>query len=459
MRLAGFALFSSLLVLAARAYAQDAHAYQPEHRPAPTPTPQAQPPEMQMQHGEHAGHAMEAPSEGANRSDPDPMSMMETMPATDRWSGMVHGYAFLTGTRAGGPSGDRDFSSQNHLMLVGLHALGGGKLSLLGTFTLEPGTIQPRGSVELFQRGETYQGALLIDRQHPHDLFVQLAATWERELGPLFKLRLYGGPVGEPAIGPVAYPHRLSASENPTAPLAHHNQDSTHISYDVLTAGVTASIVTLEGSVFHGAEPDENRWNIEAGALDSYSGRLWIRPAPGLSLQASVAHLEHPEAIEEGNQTRATASATYQRALKDGFVALTAISGRNQTPEGPEWGHTLEGTVKFVGKNFVFGRLERVDRDLYELVNKRQRPEGVPRVRTSVDAGTLGAVRELGLLREAETGVGADVTVYRFDSRLDPVYGRHPVSVHVFFRVRFQTHVGMSGMDHGQMGHGGMEHH
>jgi hypothetical protein len=383
---------------------------------------------------------------------PDPMAMMETMPATERWTGMLHGYAFLTGTRASGPSGDREFESQNHVMLVGLHELGGGKLALLGTFTLEPGTIPPRGSLELFQRGETYRGVLLVDRQHPHDLFVQLAAAWDKDLASSMKMRFSAALVGEPALGPVAFPHRLSASENPTAPLAHHNQDSTHISYDVLTAGVTVSAFTLEGSLFHGAEPDENRWNIEAGALDSYSGRLWIRPTPELSFQASVAHLEHPEAIEEGNQTRATASATYQRSIPGGFVAVTAITGRNQTPEGPEWGHTIEATVKFAEKNFLFARLERVDRDLDELVTKRQRPEGAPRRRTSVDAATFGAVRNVALLREAETGIGADVTLYRFDSRLDPVYGSHPVSVHVFARVRFETHLGMGGA-HGEMEH------
>ena len=418
---------------------------------APTPTP-----------APHAGHAepppTPVPEEAAKEAapgglaNPDPMEMMETMPAMDHWMTMVHGFAFLTANRQGGPSGERDFDSQNHLMVMAMRQALGGKFSLLGTFTAEPATIPPGGSSELFQRGETYRSLLLVDRQHPHDLIVQLAAAWEKALGPA-TLRFYAAPVGEPAIGPVAYPHRLSASENPTAPLAHHNQDSTHISYDVLTAGVTLPYVTLEGSLFHGAEPDENRWNIEAGALDSYSGRIWVRPLEGLALQFSVAHLENPEAIEPGNQTRGTASVSYKRALPGGFVAVSAISGRNETPDGPEWGHTIEGTVKFGGKNFVFARLERVDRDVYELVNKRQRPEDVPRVRTNVDAVTIGAVRELGLLKEAETGLGADLTLYRFDARFDPIYGSHPASIHVFARIRFMSHMAMGGMDHEHMGH------
>jgi hypothetical protein len=377
-------------------------------------------------------------------SNPDPMAAMEEMEPMEHWMTMLHGYAFLTANRQGGPSGDREFESQNHLMGMAIRGWAGGKLSLLGTFTLEPATVPPRGSVELFQRGETYHNILLVDLQHPHDLFVQLAASWEKPVGAGAKLRLYLAPVGEPALGPVAYPHRLSASENPTAPLSHHNQDSTHISYDVATVGFTASIFTLEGSAFHGAEPDENRWNLEAGALDSYSGRLTIRPMPELALQVSVGHLEHPEAIEPGNQTRSTASLTYQKSTAGGFIAASLISGRNQTPEGPEWGSLLEWTWKFGGKNFLYGRLESVDRDIYELVHKTQRPQGVARERTLVQAATLGFVRNVPLLSEAETGLGADLTTYRFRSRLDSVYGRHPLSAHVFLRVRFGTHGGHS---------------
>jgi hypothetical protein len=377
--------------------------------------------------------------EGAS---PDPMVAMESMEPTDGWTSMLHGYAFLTFNRQGGPSGDREFESQNHFMAMAIRKAWGGKLSLLGTFTLEPATIPRGGSAELFQRGETYHGVLLIDRQHPHDLFVQLAAAWEKALSDDLRLRVYLAPVGEPALGPVAYPHRLSASENPTAPLAHHNQDSSHISYDVISAGLNASLFTLEGSVFHGAEPDENRWNIEAGTLDSYSGRLTVRPAREWTLSVSAGHLEHPEAIEPGNQTRATASIAFEKSLPGGFIAVSAISGRNETPEGPEWGSLLEWTLKFADVNFAYGRLESVDRDIYELLHKRQRPAGEPRRRTRVEALTLGYVRNVPLFSNVESGIGADATAYRFSSRLDASYDPHPVSFHVFLRVRFGSHGG-----------------
>jgi hypothetical protein len=431
-----------LLFLAACSRAAAQHEHHPMPSATPTPTPAAGPADVPTPRlaAEPSGHEMH------HSPNPDPMAAMEEMEPMDHWMTMLHGYAFLTANRQGGPSGDREFESQNHLMTIAMRRWAGGKLSLLGTFSLEPATVPPRGSAELFQRGETYHNILLVDLQHPHDLFVQLGAAWERPVGG-GQLRLYVAPVGEPALGPVAYPHRLSASENPTTPLSHHNQDSTHIAYDVATAGFTASIFTLEASAFHGAEPDENRWNLEAGALDSYSGRLTIEPLSGLAFQVSSGHLKHPEAIEEGNQTRSTGAITYQKATPQGFIAASIIAGRNQTPEGPEWGSLFEWTWKFAAKNFLYGRIESVDRDLYELIHKRQRPEGVPRQRTHVQAATLGFVRNVPLLTEAETGIGADATLYRFPSRLDPVYGSNPVSVHAFLRIRFGTHGGShSGM-------------
>ena len=362
-----------------------------------------------------------------------------------RFTTVVHGWAFLTSNRQGGRSGDQDFESQNHVMIVSSRPVGSWTLTLLGTFTAEPMTVPRQGAPELFQRGETYKDVLLVDRQHAHDLFVELGTLWSRGFAKRSRFRLYLAPWGEPAVGPTVYVHRLSASANPPAPLAHHNQDSTHISADVVTAALDMGPVSVEGSVFHGREPDENRWDIEQGSLDSYSGRIWIGPARGLRLQVSAARREHPEALEEGDQTRQTASIEYERTTTSGFVAAALISGRNLLEGGhEEWGNTLEATWKFAGKNTVYGRAEKVDRDLYELVNKSQRPETTPERRTSVDALTLGYLRDLALLSEAETALGAGVTMYRFDDRLDPVYGNRPLSAQVFVRLRF----GSKGAEH-----------
>jgi len=172
----------------------------------------------------------------------DPMVAMEQMPAMDHWMWMVHGWAYLNYDDQGGPSGGDDFESQNHVMGMATHSFLGGKLSFYGTFSLEPATIPEPGSHELFQVGETNDGVLLVDYQHPHDFFIQLAGAWQKTFGPGLGLRFYAAAVGEPALGPPAFVHRLSASANPTAPLSHHNQDSTHISYDVLVQALSDTL-------------------------------------------------------------------------------------------------------------------------------------------------------------------------------------------------------------------------
>lgn len=384
---------------------------------------------------------------------PDPMAMMEEMEPMDHWMTMLHGYAFLTFNRQGGSSGDRQFESENHFMLMSMRRWWGGRLSLIGTFTLEPATIPPGGYPLLFQRGETYQDVLLVDRQHQHDLFIQLAARWERQLSERVGLGVYLAPAGEPAVGPTAYPHRLSASVNPMSPLAHHNQDSTHQSSDVVTVSLGVPKVTFEASVFHGAEPDDKRWNIDQGSLDSYAGRLTLRPGGGFVFQVSAARRGNPEELEEGDQTRQTASAEYVRRTPGGFLAAALIVGRNLLPEGPEWGNGLEATWKFGGKNHLFGRVESVDRDLFELINKRQRPVGVEPDRTTVQAATAGYMRNvpLGIFRDGvDSGLGAAVTFYRFQSVLEDTYGHNPVSAQLFLKVSFGTG---GGMDHSSPHH------
>ncbi|MBI1951801.1 MAG: hypothetical protein HYS34_10630 [Acidobacteria bacterium] len=377
------------------------------------------------------------PSGAADRPSP-PHPGADTPAAGAAWTTVYHGYAFLTSNRQGGASGEQDFESVNHFMIVSSKKWGPGTLELLGTFSAEPMTIAPAGSPLLFQRGETYRDTLLIDRQHPHDLFVQLAARFSRDFAPGRGVQLYVAPRGAPAVGPTPFVHRLSASENPLAPLAHHNQDSTHIAASVLTAGGSLGRLGLEASAFHGREPDENRWDIDLGGLDSYSGRLSFRPASGLAVQVSAARLHDPEAVEEGDQTRQTASIEYERPTGRGFVAAALVAGRNLGEDGAqERGNTLEATWTFGGGNALYARAERVDRDLYELLNKEQRPGTIPARRVAVGALTIGYVRDLPPLRAATTGLGAAWTAYRFDDRLAAAYGERPASAQVFLRLRF----------------------
>jgi hypothetical protein len=206
----------------------------------------------------------------------------------------------------------------------------------------------------------------------------------------------------------------------------------------VLTLGLASSTVTLEGSAFHGAEPDENRWNIQAGAIDSFSGRLTITPLAGWTVQVSAGHLTNPSAAEPGDVTRITGMLAYQTALPRGELAVSLITGRNEEDGDVEWGTLLEWNWIFADLNTIYGRLEAVDRDLYVLTHKTQPPPDTPFDKTRVDAATLGYARNFPLVPFLETGVGTDVTLYRFTERLDPVYSKHPVSFHAFLRIGFE---------------------
>src|SRR5437773_4254134 len=185
--------------------------------------------------------------------------------------------------------------------------------------SLDPLTVTRRGYPLLLQSGEAFKGEPLHDAQHPHDLFMELAASYTRPVSDGVAFQVYGAPVGEPALGPAAFPHRLSASSDPLAPLGHHWQDSTHISFGVLTAGILTRKVKVEGSWFNGREPDDRRFDFDFRKLDSWSGRVSVNPTDSLSLQASYGLLETPEELEPGQSIRrATASASYNRKLHGG---------------------------------------------------------------------------------------------------------------------------------------------
>jgi hypothetical protein len=184
--------------------------------------------------------------------------------------------------------------------------------------SLDPATITDRRYPLLFQTGETAFGKSIVDGQHPHDLFMELSARYTRPLTDSTSMVLYFAPVGDPALGPVAFPHRVSSMELPQATLSHHLQDSTHIANEVLTAALVRHSFRIEASGFHGAEPNENRWNIDLGMIDSWSARVTWTPGDNWAAQASVGRLTHPEAAEPGDVVRSTASVTYNRPLAAG---------------------------------------------------------------------------------------------------------------------------------------------
>jgi hypothetical protein len=282
----------------------------------------------------------------------------------------------------------------------------------------------------------------LIDHQHPHDLFMELSAQYTLPLSERGSWFTYFGYPGEPALGPVTVFHRLSASENPSATVAHHLQDSTHISFGVLTTGFTYRWFKLEGSIFNGREPDENRYNFDGHKWNSRSARLWFMPNSNWAFQVSHGFLRSPENQDpDVNVRRTTASVQYNKPFTRGNWASTLVWGRNHTSRPGDArnlnGYTAESTVQFLDKNYLYTRLELVDKD--ELLRPSDRlllgiTEEHPSFR--IGAYTFGGVRDVWTTEKMQLGIGSDLTFYSKPSLLDTIYGNHPISWKVFFRIR-----------------------
>jgi hypothetical protein len=375
-------------------------------------------------------------------SDAQPISIPTEMVMTQKWSWtfMFHGEAFLADIQQTGRRGDDKFFSTNWIMPMAQRKLAGGRLTLRTMLSLEPATISQRRYPELFQQGETAFGNPIVDGQHPHDLFMELAALYDYRVGEKALLSFYYAPMGDPAMGPVAYPHRASASENPLAPLGHHLQDSTHIASDVVTAGLTYRKTRIEASGFHGREPDEHRWNIDPGQVDSWSTRLTIAPGANWTLQYSIAQLHSPESVApEEDIRRMTASIGYNRPLHNGNWASLALWGRNQSLLDGNLGNSylLESTLKFCSRNALWTRIENVDRTNELLLGENPLPPGfTEKYFTRVQAYTAGYDREVGHISHLSTALGGQISWYGVSNVLRENYGTHPVSGVVFLRLR-----------------------
>ena len=366
-----------------------------------------------------------------------PMSMLMTM--RDGWMLMLHGQAFLNILQQSGPRGSDKVFSTNWIMPMAQHRLGPGTLTARVMLSFEPGTVTERFYPELFQQGETAFGKPIVDGQHPHDLIMELAVLYDLKLGDNGLLSFYFAPMGDPAMGPTAYPHRLSASENPIAVLGHHLQDSTHIADDVITTGLTYKIARFEASGFHGREPDEFRWDIDSGKIDSWSIRATVNPAMNWSAQYSFAHLTSPEALHpDEDLDRMTASVMYNRPLTHGNWASTLAWGRNRSSEGLVWnGYLAESTLRFAERNYVWGRIENVDRTNELLLRGQFEPVNFQEsIIGRVQAYTAGYDRDVDVIPHLATAIGAQITLYLSPDSLKAQYGSYPLGAVVFLRLR-----------------------
>lgn len=365
------------------------------------------------------------------------------------WTLMIHGVAYAEYDDQLGPRGDHQFGSINWGMLMAMHSFGGGMLHLHGMLSAEPATIGSEGYPLLLQSGESYHGETLHDRQHPHDLFMEVAAIYEHPVARNLALSLYVAPVGEPAIGPVAFPHRSSAASDPLAPIGHHWQDATHITFGVLTLGVFSRTWKLEGSIFNGREPDEHRTNIETRKLDSYAARVFYNPNASWSYSASAAYMASPEVLHPDESLhRYSASILNTRLLGErGEWSTSLIYGANAV-EGAALANSalIESDFSIDAINTFFGRAEFVQKSAQDLVVADQSESR----RYDIGALTLGYSREIMRARGLTLGASILGTLNAVPTPLVGTYGtRFPRGYAIFLRLRpDRMHTGhaMAGM-------------
>lgn len=412
-----------------------------QHEPAQDPDP-AQDPMAHHQHGalsaEVSALMERARTLGSGTAlipQLSPMRMWNF--SSEDWLLMLHGDLVAGYNHQGGSRGAQTWAGENWLMLMASRYLGPGILDLRAMGSLEALTLPAGGTPQLFQTGETYLGQPLRDKQHPHDLFMELAAryTWQ----PLEQLSLfaYAGLAGEPALGPSAFMHRPSAADNHWAPLAHHLQDATHITYGLGTLGLRWQQFQLEASLFNGREPDENRIGFDFGPLDSWSGRLsWI-PSENWVAQISHGQLKDPEALTPGNVWRTTASLSNVQPVGPGLLSSTLVWGMNQEfHDEPQTLQSLGLEAQYdwdQQQNHVYGRFELVDKNALQLTAEHEHELH------RVYALTLGGVRELLNNQWLSLGLGADASLYLVDQQVQQAYGGLPYGFRAYLRLRPPT--------------------
>ena len=397
----------------------------------------------QMAAGEHSGHGSMTGALGSypmNREasgtawQPDASEHAGIHIMSGDWTLMGHGTVNLVFDHQSGPRGDDKAFVSGHFIGTARRQLGDGTLQFRAALSPDQ-QMGKRGYPLLLASGETANGTdRLVDRQHPHDFFVELSTSISQNIGPAASVFLYAALPGEPAYGPPVYLHREAIMDSPEAPISHHWLDSTHISFGVLTAGVVVDRLKLEVSRFNGREPDQHRWNFETGPLDSTSARLSWNPTKSLSLQGSWGHLVDSEQLEPGvNQKRWSASALYAREIAPGWrLAGTLAWGRRTVEGNTDDAFALEAGLKH-GPWTLFGRGELTENR--ELVEDPE--EHGPAFR--VGKVSPGAIHDFGIAEHLALGLGGLFAVNFVPDGLKTLYGsNNPVGAMGFVRLKVE---------------------
>jgi hypothetical protein len=406
------------------------------------------------QHSEHAEHEMSMQS-SVNVADPMNRESSGTawVPDSSPMYGrmfmfgddmlMLHGAIFPRYTNVTTRRGDDRIDAPNWIMGMFSSRIAGlsdsTQLGFRAMMSLDPLTEGGRGYPLLLQSGESWHDQPLHDRQHPHDLFDELSFSLSQKFDAELSAYLYFGYPGEPALGPPTFMHRPSAMDDPDAPISHHWQDSTHVTFGVVTAGLQWRTLKIEGSVFTGREPDENRYDFDRPRFDSFSGRISWNLTPDLALQFSHGYIQSPEALEPNvNRHRTTASLIYNRALgPDSNWATSLVWGQNDdTHEGKTESVLIETNYQHE-RDTVYGRWERVEKSGHELVLA---PSDLDEI-FPVNAISIGYVRDLSHGDKIDIGLGGQFTIDFWPKELDRYYGNGPgYGFEVFLRIRPSRH-------------------
>jgi hypothetical protein len=387
---------------------------------------------MVMMHGMYGTYPMEQDGTGTSWM-PASTQMPGIHRSPDDWLLMVHGFLMAIYDHQGGKRGEDKFFSENMFMFTAQKDFGIGTFALRNMISIEPATIGCQGYPLLLQTGETCNGkSPLIDRQHPHDFLMELAAVYTLRFSSENSLFAYFGYPGEPALGPPAYIHRFSAFFNPEAPITHHWLDSTHITFGVATLGYVHDKIKIDTSIFTGREPDQHRWNFDKARFDSYSARISINPTKSIAAQISHGFLKSPEALEpKVNTHRTTASISYNKAWENSNWQTTAAWGLNSNTPGHHLnGGLLESAIEMNSQHVIFGRAEYVAKD--ELFIP---PSPHAHKVFNVGKVDLGYIFEFPCIPYTLWGVGVVGSASFVPSSIRHAYGGTPLSYMAFLRI------------------------
>lgn len=375
---------------------------------------------------------------------PDESPMYMYMIMKDKSMFMVHGNFFLRYTKQDlfntGSRGGHHFDAPNWFMGMYNRYVGAkGLFNASAMISFDPLLVTQAGYPLLFQSGESYKGKKLVDRQHPHDLFSGLSIAYTQMLNKDADVFAYFGYPGEPALGPPTFMHRISALNDPDAPLGHHWQDATHITFGVGTLGIRYKNLKVEGSIFTGREPDENRYDFDKMRFDSYSYRLSFNPSRNWALQFSQGFIHSPELLEpKNNVTRTTASIVHSIWLNatDRYIAQSLVWGMNNSSNGiNEHSVLYEANLQF-SKQAVYGRYEFVQKSSEELDLQVEFGD----VNFNINAFTLGYNRAIWNCPYIQLAAGAQATINVSPHELQSLYGKNPIGGEFYLQLKPSMH-------------------